>query len=94
VALEMGTVYAVLGSEVTMAVRSDRLLRGADQDLVEPLFKKLKQSFKNIHFNTNVGSIKEKDGGVDVKLEGEVDKAGRVLIGCWLPSEESPVPRE
>jgi dihydrolipoamide dehydrogenase len=84
VALEMGTVYAVLGSEVTMTVRSDRLLRGADPDLVEPLFKKLKQSFKNIHFNTNVGSIKEKDGGVDVKLEGEVDKAGqsfdRVLV--------------
>lgn len=84
VALEMGTVYAALGSEVTMAVRSERLLRGADPDLVEPLFKKLKQTFKNIHFNTKVGSMKEQDGGVDVKLEGEVDKAeqsfDRVLV--------------
>jgi dihydrolipoamide dehydrogenase len=84
VGLELGTVYAALGTEVTLAVRSERLLRGADPDLVEPLLKKLKGRFKNIHFNTNVSSMKEKDGSVDVKLEGEVDKTdqsfGRVLV--------------
>jgi dihydrolipoamide dehydrogenase len=84
VALEMGTVYAALGTEVTVAVRSERLLREADSDLVEPLLKKLKATFKNIHFNTSVASMKEKEKTVEVKLEGEVDKAeqsfARVLV--------------
>jgi dihydrolipoamide dehydrogenase len=84
VGLEMGTVYSALGSEVTVVVRSERLLRGADPDLVEPLFKKLKVTFKNIHFNTKVLSMKEKEKNVEVKLEGEVDRGeqtfDRVLV--------------
>jgi dihydrolipoamide dehydrogenase len=84
VSMEMGTVYAALGSRVTVAVRSERLLRGADPDLVEPLVKKLQGMFENIHFNTRVASMKEKADEVDVKLEGEVDKAAqhfdRVLV--------------
>jgi len=84
VALEMGTVYAALGSEVTVIVRSERLLREADSDLVEPLFKKLKAMFKNIHFHTRVRSMNEKDNRVEVKFEGDADKAeqafDRVLV--------------
>ena len=84
VSMEMGTVYAALGSRVTVAVRSERLLRGADPDLVEPLVKKLQGIFENIHFNTSVASMKEKADEVDVKLEGEVDKTvqrfDRVLV--------------
>jgi len=84
VGLEMGTVYAALGSRVTVAVRGDRLLRGADADLVDILIFRLKEIFEAIHFNTRVGSLKEREGGVDVKLEGELDKAeqtfDRVLI--------------
>jgi dihydrolipoamide dehydrogenase len=84
VALEMGTVYASLGSLVTVAVHRDRLLRGADPDLVEPLLRRLKESFDAIHFNTKLISLKEKKGEVEVTLEGDVDKArqsfSRVLI--------------
>jgi dihydrolipoamide dehydrogenase len=84
VALEMGTVYSALGSEVTVAVRSERLLREADPDLVEPLFKKVKAMFKNIHFNTSVSSMKETDKSVEVKFEGDLDKReqsfDRVLV--------------
>jgi len=84
VGLEMGTVYAALGSRVTVAVRGDRLLRGADADLVDVLIFRLKEIFEGIHFNTNVVSLKEREGGVDVKFEGAADKAeqtfDRVLI--------------
>jgi dihydrolipoamide dehydrogenase len=84
VSLEMGTIYAALGSQVTVAVRSERLLRGADPDLVEPLVKKLRGIFENIHFNTRVASMKEKEDRVEVKFEGEADKAeqsfDRVLV--------------
>jgi dihydrolipoamide dehydrogenase len=84
VGLELGTVYAALGSRVTVAVRGDRLLRGADPDLVDVLLSRLKEIFEAIHFNTQVVSVKEREKGVDVKFEGAPDKADqtfdRVLV--------------
>ena len=93
IALEMGSVYAALGSRVTVAVRSERLLRGADPDLAEPLIKKLKESFENIWFNTSPSSMRETEKAVKVRLEGEVDKAeqefDRVLVAIGRePSSE------
>jgi dihydrolipoamide dehydrogenase len=84
IALEMGTVYASLGSRVTLAVRSDRLLRGADKDLAKPLIRRLEGMFESIHFNTTIDSLEEHKNRVDVTLKGEVDKPqqsfDRVLI--------------
>jgi dihydrolipoamide dehydrogenase len=84
IALEMGTVYASLGSRVSLAVRSDRMLRGADTDLVAPLAKRLEELFDAIHFNTRVKSMKEASDGVDVVFEGDVKKPeqsfARVLV--------------
>ena len=84
VGLEMGTIYAALGSRVTVAVRGERLLRGADPDLVDVLLSKLKETFEAIYFNTQVVSLKEREEGVDVKFEGRPDKAEqtfeRVLV--------------
>ena len=74
VALELGTVYAALGSRVTLAVRRDRLLRGADADLAAPLIRRLNKMFEAIYFNTSPTSIKELKNGVKVKLEGESKK--------------------
>jgi dihydrolipoamide dehydrogenase len=69
IALEMGTVYAMLGSRVTVTVRSERLLRGADQDLAEPLIRRLKDIFENIHFNTTPGTLVEEEDRVSVQWE-------------------------
>lgn len=82
VALEMGTVYASLGSQVTVAVRSERLLRGADSDLVEPLIRRLRETFKDIRFNKKASALKEKKNGVEVTWEGDKGKEtfGRVLV--------------
>ena len=84
VGLELGTVYAALGSQITLVEYMDRLLPGVDRDLVEPLNRKLKGIFGGIHLKTKVASIVEHDGGVDVKLEGEVDNPqqtfDRVLV--------------
>ena len=84
IALEIGTVYAALGSRVTLAVRGDRLLRGADPDLVDILIFALKERFETIHFNTQVASLKERPDSVDVKFEGAADRPeqnfDRVLI--------------
>jgi len=83
VGLEMGTIYAALGSRVTVAVHGDRLLRGADSDLVDILMVRLKEIFEKIHFNTQATSLQEHGEGVAVKLEGEVNKDqtfDRVLV--------------
>jgi dihydrolipoamide dehydrogenase len=84
VGLELGTVYAALGSRVTLVEFMDRLLPGVDQDLVQPLNKRLKAIFEHIHLKTKVQSLAENDGAVDVALEGEVDNPqqtfDRVLV--------------
>lgn len=71
VALEMGTVYASLGSRVTLAARGDKILRSTDEDLVLPLYRRLKERFENFYFNTRAKSIREKEKVVEVALEGE-----------------------
>ena len=45
IGLEMGTVYAELGSKVTVVELLDGLLPGADRDLVKPLDKRLRERF-------------------------------------------------
>ena len=84
VGLELGTVYAALGSRVTLVEFMDQLLPGVDQDLVKPLNKKLKGIFENIHLKTKVVSLAENDTRVDVTLEGDVDNPqqsfDRVLV--------------
>jgi dihydrolipoamide dehydrogenase len=84
VGLELGSVYAALGSRVSLVELEDRLLAGVDQDLVEPLHRKLKEIFENIHLKTRVVSLNENENGVDVILEGESDSSqqsyDRVLV--------------
>ena len=46
IGLEMGSVYANLGSKVTVVELLDGLLMGADRDLVKPLQKRLNQAVR------------------------------------------------
>jgi dihydrolipoamide dehydrogenase len=71
IGLEMGTVYAALGSKVTVVEMTDGLLPGADRDLVRPLAKRLESSFHKIHMNTKVKALKAEAGGIRAELEGE-----------------------
>ena len=71
IALELGMVYASLGSLVTLSVRSDRLLRGADPDLAAPLIKRVQNVFEAVHFNTKPSGLTEQDHGVEVAWEGK-----------------------
>ena len=71
VGLELGSVYASLGSRVTLVEQSDRLMTGVDQDLVKPLQNRLNTLFKAIHLNVTVKSIKEDDKKVEVAFDGK-----------------------
>lgn len=71
IGLEMGSVYAQLGSKVTVVELSPGLLPGADRDLVKPLAKRMEKLLENrIYLNTKVGSMAEVENGVEVTFEG------------------------
>ncbi len=71
IGLEMGSVYAALGSSVSVVEWTDTLLPGADRDLVKPLQKRLDVLFdKRIFLNTKVGSVALVDDQIEVTFEG------------------------
>ncbi len=72
IGLELGSVYAALGSEVTVVEMTPSLLPGVDPDLVQPLQARLKDQFKNIFLSTKVTRVEEAKGGIKATLEGEV----------------------
>ena len=84
IGLEIGSVYAALGSKVTVVEALDRVLFMADKDLVDPLEKKLKTEFEAIYTGTKVMGLEATKGGIFVKLEGQGAPASltfdRVLI--------------
>lgn len=71
IGLEMGTVYAALGSEVTVVEMMDGLLPGVDRDLVRPLQQHLQSAFKNIYLSTKVTKIEDTGKGIKASLEGK-----------------------
>ncbi len=85
IGLEMGSVYASLGTKVSVVELQKGLLMGADRDLVRPLAKKLKGLFEDrIFLNTKVGSVSLAGEKVEVTFEGPekfgVEKYDRVLV--------------
>ena len=85
IGLEMGTVYAHLGTKVSVVELQDGLLMGADRDLVKPLHKRLTKLFEDrIHLSTKVGSVGLVADKVQVSFEGTgkfgTEKYDRVLV--------------
>ena len=70
IGLELGSVYAALGTRVTVVEMLSGLLPGADRDLVLPLHKRLEKMFEAILLNTTVSSIREESNGLRATFEG------------------------
>jgi dihydrolipoamide dehydrogenase len=70
IGLELGSVYAALGTKVTVVEMLSGLLPGADRDLVLPLHKKLEKSFESILLNTTVKSLKDEGNGIRATFDG------------------------
>ena len=69
IGLELGTVYAALGSRVTVVEMLDGLLPGVDRDLVRPLEKRIRSHFEAVHLRSRVGRVRETGEGVEVELQ-------------------------
>lgn len=71
IGLEMATVYHTLGAEITVVELMDQIIPGADNDVVMPLYKRIKQRYKNIYLKTKVTKVEAKKDGLYVTFEGE-----------------------
>jgi dihydrolipoamide dehydrogenase len=70
IGLELGTVYATLGSKVSVVEMTPGLLPGADRDLVNVLQKRLETLFASIMLDTKVVKVTEEKNGIRVTFEG------------------------
>jgi dihydrolipoamide dehydrogenase len=77
IGLEMGTVYAELGTRVSVVELTDTLLPGADRDLVKPLQQRLEKLFEKIHLRTKVVKLEDKGESIQVHFEGPEGPSSR-----------------
>jgi dihydrolipoamide dehydrogenase len=85
IGLELGTVYAALGSKVTVVEMTDGLLPGADRDLAAVVAKRMATYAEAILLETKVTGVKDDAQGLAVTLEGKNAPSGaqmfdRVLV--------------
>jgi dihydrolipoamide dehydrogenase len=85
IGLELGTVYATLGTKVTVVEMMPGLLPGADRDLVVPLQKRLQGLFSEILLETSVTAVKDEANSVKVTFKTKDGKTedrsfDRVLV--------------
>jgi len=69
IGLELGSVYAALGSAVTVVEMTPGLLPGADRDLVDVLAKRITHAMKSVLLETRVVRMKAEAKGIRVTLE-------------------------
>lgn len=81
IGLELGTVYAALGSAVTVVEMMDSLLAGADQDLVKVLAKRVHENFEEVLLSTAVVSMEEVEDGIKVTFNPQREQVfEKVLV--------------
>jgi len=71
IGLEMATVYHALGAEITIVELMDQIIPGADNDVIMPLYKRIKSRYQNIYLKTKVTKVEAKKDGLYVTFEGE-----------------------
>ena len=70
IGLELGSVYAALGTRVSVAEMTSGLLPGVDRDLVRVLSRRLQQRFTAVMLDTTVAALQEGPDGIRARFEG------------------------
>jgi dihydrolipoamide dehydrogenase len=84
IGMELGTVYAALGSKIVLVEALDGILMGADADLARPIVAYAKKNFKEVRLKTKVGKMSTQGKQIKVEMEVEGQKKeelyDRVLV--------------
>jgi dihydrolipoamide dehydrogenase len=70
IGLEMATVYDALGSKVTVVEFMDRLIPGADPEIVKPLARRIEKRYEKILLKTKVAKVEATKQGLTATFEG------------------------
>lgn len=83
IGMEMAQIYSALGAEITIVEMMEHIIPPADKDLVQPLFLKLKNTYR-IYTKTRVTGITAAASGITATFEGakvpERDEFDAVLV--------------
>lgn len=80
IGMEMGTVYAALGAQVTVVESLGSIIAAADPDLVVPVFQAARKRFRDVLVDTKVTEVTPQSDGMHVKLLGlDLDEPTRVF---------------
>ncbi|HNQ89235.1 MAG TPA: dihydrolipoyl dehydrogenase [Verrucomicrobiota bacterium] len=71
IGMELGTVYAALGSEVVVVEALDNILTGSDPDLARPVAARARQNFKEIRVKARVVEMATRGAQIRVVIEHE-----------------------
>jgi dihydrolipoamide dehydrogenase len=71
IGLELGSVYAALGTRVSVVEMTPGLLPGADRDLVKPLAQRIEKTFAKVMLSTKVTGMVAAKSGIAVTFEGD-----------------------
>lgn len=71
IGLEMATVYAALGVDVSVVELTPGLMPGCDRDLVRPLEKRIRQRYRSIMLETGVDAMTPEQEGIRVSFSGK-----------------------
>ncbi|MST95373.1 MAG: dihydrolipoyl dehydrogenase, partial [Pedosphaera sp.] len=84
IGMELGTVYASLGSQVTLVEALDTILAGADPDLARPVMKYAQSNFKEVRLKAKVQKMSTVGKQIKVEIEFNGEKKtelyDRVLV--------------
>ena len=69
IGLEMATVYDALGAKVSVVEFMDRLIPGADPDIVKPLARRIEKRYEKIMLKTKVARIEATGAGLKATFE-------------------------
>ncbi len=93
IGMELGTVYATLGSKVVLVEALDTILAGADSDLARPVIAYAQKAFKEVRLKTKVSKMATSGKQIKVVFEGDNGKKeelyDRVLVAIGrVPNAE------
>lgn len=70
IGLELASVYAALGTKITLVEMLPRLMTGSDEELISILRRRLDKIFDSIMLGTKVAELKQHENRLTVAFEG------------------------
>ena len=80
IAVEFAGIFAGLGSEVTMVIRAEELLRGFDDDLRVELAQAMSRQGVEIHTRSNIVSITKDQAGLTARTDHGADISADMVM--------------